>query len=157
MTTKTIVRNLLLLAVVASLGAFGLQKLGRQTGRLAAADSLAVAGPTGSVKLLYLHGTFRCETCNSIEEQAARAIREDFARQIEAGSLQFASLNVDEPVHEHYAEDFGLVSACLVLTDDRGPYGRWKLLPRTWELVRDPVGFREYVFQETQAFLAGGQ
>lgn len=123
----------------------------------AAPPSAAVAPPP--VQALYLHGTFRCETCNSIEEQAKRAITEDFAAQIQAGGLQFASLNMDKEPHTHYGDDFQLTSASLVLTDGRGPKGRWKVLERTWELVKDPVAFREYVGTETRAFLAatGGQ
>lgn len=113
------------------------------------------ATPTAKpVQALYLHGTFRCETCNSIEDQAKRTITEDFATQIQAGQLQFASLNMDKEPHTHYGEDFQLTSASLVLTDGRGPKGRWKVLERTWDLVKDPVAFREYVGTETRAFLA---
>jgi len=106
------------------------------------------------VQALYLHGTFRCETCNSIEDQAKRSISEDFAAQIQAGELRFASLNIDKEPHVHYVEDFQLTSTSLVLTDGRGPKGRWKVLERTWELVKDPVAFRDYVGTETRAFLA---
>lgn len=116
------------------------------------------AAPSQSpVQALYLHGTFRCETCNSIEDQAKRAITEDFAAQIQAGGLEFASLNMDKEPHTHYGDDFQLTSASLVLTDGRGPKGRWKVLDRTWELVKDPVAFREYVGTETRVFLAAGK
>lgn len=155
MTTKILLRGALLVAVVASLGAIGFQQLGRReaaTGQAPGTDGQPVV-----IKALYLHGNFRCETCQSIEAQARRAIAEDFAPQIKAGTLVFAALNIDKPPFEHYGEDFKLSSASLVLTDDRGPSGRWRVLPRTWDLVHDPVAFRDYVRQETRAFLAAAK
>lgn len=154
MASKNVIRAFLLLIVVASLGAFGFQRLGHKAA--AATESADKPTPSKAVvtKAYYLHNTFRCETCQSIEEQARRTIEEDFAKEIKAGTLVFASLNVDDKPYEHYLDDFKLTSASLVLTDDRGPYGHWKMLPRTWDLVHDPAAFRDYVFKETQAYLA---
>ena len=154
MASKTVIRGLLLLVVVASLGAFGYQKLGHKAGAPGSESGTSSGDKVVVTKAFYLHGNFRCETCQSIEEQARRAIEADFAEQIKAGTLVFASINMDKAPNEHYGEDFKLTSASLVLTDDRGPTGHWKELPRTWELVNDSVAFRQYVFQETQAFLA---
>lgn len=113
--------------------------------------------PAKSAQALYLHGNFRCETCRSIEDQAKRAITEDFASQIRDGKLEFAAINIDKEPNTHFGDDFQLTSASLVLTDGKGPKGHWKVLDRTWELVRDPAAFREYVDAETRTFLDGGR
>jgi hypothetical protein len=54
-------------------------------------------------------------------------------------------------------EDFELTSASLVLTDGRGPKGRWKVLEKTWDLVGDSSAFSDYVLRETRAFLAAAR
>lgn len=148
MKAAPLLRGLLLAVVAVSVCAFAWQRLGG-SGSAAAGDAVA----SGGAQALYLHGTFRCETCNSIEAQAKAAIEEDFAAEVADGRLSWAEHNIDKDEFAWYGEAFGLTSASLVLSDGRGADGRWKNLERTWELVGDPVAFREYVSGETRAFL----
>jgi len=141
----------LLVLVGISLGALVYQKVAGP-GRT---DAL-VAGQA-KVQALYLHGNFRCETCTSIEAQAGMALREAFGGELRQGRLSWASLNMDKDPNQHYGDDFKLSSASLVLSDGKGPQGRWKVLERTWDLVKDSLAFRDYVVGETRAFLAGGR
>lgn len=148
MKAAPLLRGLLLAVVAISLGVFAWQRLSARP-----AEAPAPAQESSGVQALYLHGTFRCETCNSIEEQARRAIQEDFAAEMAGGRLSWAEHNIDKDEFAHYGEAFALTSASLVLSDGRGAEGRWKNLERTWELVGDPAAFREYVSGETRAFL----
>lgn len=143
--------GVLLVLVGLSLGAFVYQKV--------AGPGSAVGQGAGETKVqaLYLHGNFRCETCNSIEDQAQRAIQGAFADELKEGQLSFASLNMDKDPNQHYGDDFKLSSASLVLTDGKGSTGHWKVLERTWDLVKDSLAFRDYVVGETRAFLATGR
>jgi hypothetical protein len=158
MKARQIGRWALLALVVLSLGALALQKLGGTPAPPAEGERPTLAqAATGTVQAYYFHTNFRCMTCNSIEEQARRAILEDFAAQVEAGTVAWTPVNIDKAEHAHFAEAFELTSASLVLSDGRGPEGRWKLLDKTWALVRDPAAFREYVHAETAAFLAAAR
>lgn len=133
-----------------SLGAFVYQKV--------AGGAVEADGPArGAVMALYLHGNFRCETCNSIEAQAEAALRGAFPQELADSTLAWSSLNMDKEANGHYGDDFKLTSANLVLTDGKGPTGRWKVLERTWDLVKDSLAFREYVVGETRLFLAASR
>jgi hypothetical protein len=139
-----------LLALVGlSLGAFIYQKV-------AGSGMAAIQNPAQTgVQALYLHGNFRCETCNAIEAQAEAALRGAFAKEMGEGALSWASVNMDKEPNGHYGDDFKLSSASLVLTDGKGPGGKWAVLERTWDLVKDSLAFRDYVVKETRLFLAG--
>lgn len=148
---KRIPQVVLLALLVLSGAAMFLSRSSTDTTGEAASPDLAISG----TQVLYLHGTFRCETCNSLEEQAQRAISEDFAEEIGTGTLSWASLNIDKDEYAPLGTAFELTSSSLVLSDGGGAEGRWKVLERTWELVGDPVAFREYVSSETRSFLRG--
>lgn len=115
----------------------------------------AVAPRTPEViQLVYFHGNFRCQTCTAIERQSGEAVQAAFAPELKAGRLTWATCNLDKAGNEHFEQDFELTSASLVLTDGRGPKGRWKVLEKTWDLVGDSTAFSDYVLGETRAFLA---
>lgn len=145
---QRIFQVLLAILVLASVGVLFVgraQKTAREPG--------PVAVPASAAQVLYLHGTFRCTTCNSIEEQARRVIAMDFAPQLRSQELSWDSWNIDKAEYAHYGEDFALTSASLVLTDGRGAEGQWRILSDTWSLVNDSLAFADYVRHETQAFL----
>lgn len=112
------------------------------------------ARPDPVIQVVYFHTNFRCQTCTAIEVQSGRAVEQAFARELESGRLTWATCNLDKAGNEHFEKDFELTSASLVLTDGRGPQGRWKVLEKTWDLVGDSAAFSDYVLGETRAFLA---
>ncbi len=154
MKPRNLLRWLLLLVVAASLGALVWQQGQKSSSPANAASDQGALRQKFLVQALYIHGNFRCETCLSIEDQAMRAITEDFAEQVLSGQLAYQAINMDKDSLSHYADDFQLTAASLVLTDGLGAAGHWKVLEKTWELVGDPVAFRDYVNRETKAFLA---
>lgn len=105
----------------------------------------------------YFHRTVRCPTCLSIEEQSREAIYLAYSGELSAGTLEWQAVNLEEPGNEHFEDNFGLQSQSLVLVLTVGEQvTRWKLLPKTWELVEDPHEFQEYVVSEVARFLGGG-
>ncbi len=142
---------LLLVLVGLSLGAFVYQKA--VGGGSAEEKGVGRSG----VQALYLHGNFRCETCNAIEAQAEAALRGAFPQELADSSLAWSAVNMDKEPNTHYGDDFKLTSASLVLTDGKGPGGKWKVLERTWDLVKDSLAFRDYVVEETRLFLASSR
>lgn len=115
------------------------------------------APPAPVIQVVYFHTNFRCQTCTAIEVQSGQAVERAFARELESGRLTWATCNLDKAGNEHFEKDFDLTSASLVLTDGRGPKGRWKVLEKTWDLVGDSTAFSDYVLGETRAFLAAAR
>ena len=111
-------------------------------------------GKPAVIQVVYFHTNFRCQTCTAIEQQSGDAVQAAFAPELKAGRLTWATCNLDKAGNEHFEQDFELTSASLVLTDGRGPKGRWKVLEKTWDLVGDSSAFSDYVLGETRAFLA---
>lgn len=97
----------------------------------------------------YLHGTFRCPTCLSIEKQSKETVETEFADVEKEGKVVFLSLNYDEPENAHFQDDYKLTAQSLVLSlRNNGKEVKWKNLPEVWEHVHNPPAFREYVAGE---------
>ncbi len=117
----------------------------------------AGAGSTRRVLATYFHNTARCVTCRSIEQRSREAIEAAFAPELASGQLTWRALNMEEKENEHYAIDYDLTSASLVLAEMEGNAElRFKVLGQTWDLVhkRQPL-LEDYVEDETRAFLEG--
>lgn len=113
--------------------------------------------PSHHVTATYFHNTARCVTCRSIEKRSREAIEAAFADELASGQLTWRALNMEERENEHYAIDYGLPYASLVLAEADGEREmRFKVLDQTWDLVhkRQPL-LEDYVESETRAFLEG--
>jgi len=118
-------------------------------------DSRVVSGEKGS-KLVayYLHGTYRCPTCQSIERQAKETIEAVFSGELKSGKMEFQSLNFEVSPNEHFGTDYQLMTRSLVLSlRKNGKEVKWKNLPEIWSTVHTPDKFREYVSGEVKALL----
>ena len=49
----------------------------------------------GKVTAYYLHGTFRCYTCNLMEKYSKEAIETNLKDALASGALEFKSVNVE--------------------------------------------------------------
>jgi hypothetical protein len=122
-------------------------------------DAPALPEPTDSnrkVIAYYFHGTARCPTCLKIEAYSRDAIESGFKDALEAGRLEFKSVNVDEPENGHYVQDYDLYTRSLVLVETDGDKQvRWKNLTRVWDLVRSKEQFVKYVQDALRGYLEG--
>jgi hypothetical protein len=124
-----------------------------------ASDIASGATPPSSLRVIatYFHNTARCVTCRSIEQRSRDTIQTAFAAEIASGRLVWRTLNMEEKENEHYAIDYGLPYASLVLAEMDGEREvRFKVLDQTWDLVhkKQPL-LEDYVENETRAFLEG--
>ncbi len=102
----------------------------------------------------YLHGTFRCQSCNTIERLTKEAVEQGFANQISKGRIQLKILNVEEPGNEHYVEDYKLYTKSVILSDIRdGKEVQWKNCEKVWTLLHDQAKFIEYIQSEVRNYL----
>ncbi len=102
----------------------------------------------------YFHGTFRCDTCRTIEQYSHDAIQTYFAKELENGKLEFRPVNIEEPENRHFIHDYQLVTRSLVLSlVSDGKEMKWKNLADVWKLARDKERFFQYVKDEVETFL----
>jgi hypothetical protein len=91
-----------------------------------------------------------------IEAYSRDAIESGFKDALEAGRLEFKSVNVDEPENGHYVQDYDLYTRSLVLVETDGDKQvRWKNLTRVWDLVRSKEQFVKYVQDALRGYLEG--
>ena len=117
-------------------------------GKEAADETIAASGPamTDGVIAYYFHGNTRCATCKNIEAYAQEAVESGFAGPLDEGRLEWRVINYELPENEHFAADFELIAASVVLVEiSGGRQTEWKNLVRVWELVGEKERFVEYV------------
>lgn len=147
---KTLTTRLLLAFVLFTLG-FGVGKeVGRRQVAVAPPDG-AAAGAGGSsakvaetVTVYYLHATFRCVTCNTIEAMAKEVVETQFAEALAAGRIEW--YEGDFQLEEDLARRFGVVSSCVVVARRvGGRESEFQRLDEVWTLIDKPTEFREYI------------
>ena len=118
-----------------------------------AADDALPKGGTGVVATVF-HGSARCPSCVTLEEQTRETLKALFPKELASGKLVFRSVNAEAPEHQHYIEDYRLTSISLVVARfEKGTRKDWKTLQDVWQHLRDPESFRRYVGQETGRML----
>jgi hypothetical protein len=104
----------------------------------------------------YLHGTYRCPSCNKIESLTKEAVQEGFAQAIAKGRVELRVLNVEEPGNEHFVQDYKLYTKSVVLSDLKdGKELKWKNLEQVWTLLGNETKFIDYIQKEMKSYLEG--
>jgi hypothetical protein len=102
----------------------------------------------------YLHTTFRCHSCNMIEQLTTAAVKSGFAEQIEKGRVELKSLNIEEKGNEHFVKDYKLYTKSVILSDMKdGKELKWKNLDKVWTLLGNESKFVEYIQTEIKLYL----
>ncbi len=102
----------------------------------------------------YFHGTYRCASCNLIEELTQEAVASGFAEELKGGRIEMRILNVEEEGNKHFVKDYALYTKAVVLSDLRnGNQERWKNLEKVWTLLRNEDKFIQYIQKEVKSFL----
>jgi hypothetical protein len=159
--TATLAKYALLAFAVFTLG-FG---VGKEVGRRQAptvvppgpapapsADAKAPAPATDKVIVYYLHATFRCVTCNTIERMAKEVVETQFANALAAGYI--AWYEGDFQVEEDLAKRFDVASSCVVVANRvNGKETEFQRLDEVWTLVDKPAEFKEYIAGAIRKYL----
>jgi hypothetical protein len=74
--------------------------------------------PNKNTKLLvyYFHITNRCQTCTKIEATTKKILDEQYAKQLENGTIIFKSFNVDIPENAEMVKKYQAYGATLAFT-----------------------------------------
>lgn len=148
--TGNIIKNLLLIFVLVSIGfAFGKYSATRPQ----------VALPSGqaseTVNVYYMHATFRCVTCNTIEKMTRQLLESKYIKQMQDGSIVFAE--VDFQKNEQLAKQFDVISSCVVVARTRnGKITVFERLDKVWELLDKPDEFNAYISSAIDKLLISG-
>jgi hypothetical protein len=115
--------------------------------------SAAQATPD-QVVVYYFHNTRRCRTCLGIQAAIDQTIKERFAADTASGRLQFVEVNVDEPQHAHYVQEFGLSFSSMVVAAKQGLQTvKWENADKVWEHAHDQAALASYAEQRIRSFL----
>lgn len=138
---KKILTVLLLLFALVSIAYVVYREVAGKESVGAAQAPAAVAQKADPLTVYYFHGAKRCMTCNKIEELTKQAISGKFAKELAAGSVVFASVNVEDKDNEHFIRDFDLTVRSVVMSKN----GKFEKFDEVWSLVGDPAKFTAYL------------
>lgn len=119
---------------------------------------MAAAPKSEQKKLVvyYFHTTFRCRSCNMIEQFTKEAVESGFAEELKKGLVEMKVINVEEKGNEHFAEEYKLYTKSVIISDVRnGKEASWKNLEKVWQLLGDQDKFKEYIQTEVKTSLKG--
>jgi hypothetical protein len=136
------IRNLLLAFVFVSVG----YSLGRHSVRRdgGSADLPKETASGSYVEVIYLHATFRCVTCNTIERMTKEIVDTRFKTDVESGRIVWREANFQDD--DALAKQFEVSASCVVVAMVRGGnVVDYKRLDDVWTWVGNQEKFYEYV------------
>jgi len=110
------------------------------------------------VAVYYMHSTFRCVTCNTIEEMTKNLLDQSYREDLADGRIKWQ--DVDFQANEALAKQFKIVSSCVVVAQiEDGKVSGFKRLDEVWTLMKKPDAFNKYIRDAIHSYLAsdGGQ
>lgn len=144
---RNIIINLLLSFVLVSIG-FALGK--HSASRPATATQPEPMAE--KINVYYMHATFRCVTCNTIEKLTKQLLDSKYKKQMQNGSIIFSEVNFQK--NEQLAKQFDVLSSCVVVARTKnGKIISFERLDKVWELVSNPDEFYAYLSKAIDGFL----
>jgi len=145
---KNILTKLLLAFVLVSIG-FALGKHSVRSDRSQAAQ----LDEQGSyVAVYYMHSTFRCVTCNTIEQMTRDLLDKAYAQELADGRIKWQDVDFQE--NETLARQFEIVSSCVVVAQiKKGDVTGYQRLDEVWTLMKEPDAFNKYIGDAVNSYL----
>jgi len=138
--------------------AFALISIGFALGRHAAKPDASAENqpPTANgsqITVYYLHSTFRCTTCNTIESMTKALLDSAYSDALAKGAIQW--IEADFMENTALAKQFEVVSSCVVVAERKdGTVTGYKRLDDVWTLMQDPAAFNAYISAAIDGYLA---
>lgn len=104
------------------------------------------------VIVYYLHATFRCVTCNTIEKMTRALLDSQFKDAMAQGQLEWKEADFQK--EEDLAKRYEVVSSCVVVAHIRnGKESSYARLDEVWTLMNDAPAFEKYVGDAIRKYL----
>lgn len=104
------------------------------------------------IAVYYLHSTFRCETCNTIEKMTKDLLQVNYSSEIDKGIIQWQEEDFIKNVK--IAKQFGVSASCVVVAHiAQGKVNNYKRLDEVWTLMKDPNAFNTYISDAIDSYL----
>jgi hypothetical protein len=104
----------------------------------------------------YFHGTYRCPSCNLIENLTKQAVESGFKAELADGRVELKVINIETAGNEHFEKDYKLYTKSVIFSNIKdGKEDSWKNLDQIWTLLRDQSKFIEYIQTELTACVKG--
>ena len=104
------------------------------------------------IHVYYMHSTFRCATCNTIEKMTKKLLNTKYSEEMNKKEILFS--DVDFQSNEHLAKKFGVVSSCVVVAIEKnGKIIDFKRLDEVWTLMERPEKFNSYISRTIKDYL----
>lgn len=106
----------------------------------------AADAPADRVVVMYFHRTVRCPTCQKMGTYSEEAVKGGFAEQIKAGTVQFHSVDFQDPKNAKLAGGYGVAGPTLIVAKVAdGKVVEKKNLKDIWAKAGDKATFVKYV------------
>lgn len=79
------------------------------------AKSASVVTVSDDIQVYYFHNTKRCATCNAVEDETKMALEMFYSENMEAGTIEFTSLNLEEEDGESMAQSLQVSGQTLLI------------------------------------------
>ncbi len=145
---KKILTNCLLAFALISIGF----TLGKHSVKLDRQASTVPNGNGRQVAVYYLHSTFRCVTCNTIEKMTRELLDSAYSKQLTEGKIQWIEDDFQE--NEALAKQFDVAASCVVVAEVKdGVTLDYKRLDDVWTKMKEPESFNRYISEAIDGYL----
>jgi len=130
------------------------QSVGPRDGQVPASAGLSPDKAEASkVVVYYMHRTFRCISCLTIEHMTRKTLKEDFASELASGRLELRV--ADFWIQQDLAKQYGVTTVSIVVVNlDGDREVSHQTLEKVWDLKGKPDEFRAYLAKAVKAALA---
>lgn len=145
---KKILTDILLVFVFISIGYI----LGKHSVNIKDNTGILPNSNGRQVAVYYLHSTFRCVTCNTIEEMTITLLNNQFADELADKRIIWQEVNFQE--NETIAKQFQVIASCVVVADlNNGIVQDYQRLDEVWTKMKNPDEFNEYISNAINKYL----
>ncbi|QQE11030.1 hypothetical protein JD969_16225 [Planctomycetota bacterium] len=104
------------------------------------------------VAVYYLHSSFRCVTCNTIEQMTIELLEQSYAKERHTELIRWDEIDFQE--HEAIAKKFDVIASCIVVAwVENGKVKDFQRLDDVWTLMKEPRAFDAYVSDAIDSYL----
>ena len=136
--------------------AFVLISIGFVLGKHSAGNDSSTAAQRAEqgsyVAVYYMHSSFRCVTCNTIEQMTRDLLNKAYAQELAEGRIKWQDVDFQE--NEALAREFEIVSSCVVVAQiEKGRVTGYQRLDEVWTLMKEPDAFNKYIGDAVNSYL----